>query len=280
MKSGGLRLVSAALALSLLVAVPDSQAKARSQRPSKPVLTAQSYAIVDLKDGVILSGKMPNKKLPPASTAKVMTVLVALKYLPMGYPVAVSQNAWNVSPSKAGLTVGATYKAKDLVKACVVASSNDAAVALAEAVAGSERDFAKLMNEHAKELGMNNTRFVNATGLTDKRQKQHTTAYDLTKLMREAIKDRRIDEMMGLVETSIRGSDGKDLPLRAHNKMLWKKPKFVKGKTGWTYASRHTFVGTDYSRNKSIAFAMLSSKKPWTDIERLATFGAALSRRR
>jgi D-alanyl-D-alanine carboxypeptidase len=169
---------------------------------------------------------------------------------------------------------------RDLLTACLVSSSNDAAVALAEAVSGSEREFAKRMNLKARELGMNNTFFVNATGLTDKNHKQYSTAYDLTKLMRAAIQDKQIDETMGITQTVIHGSDGKAIALRTHNKMLWRMPKFVKGKTGWTYASRHTFVGTNYSPNKSIAFAMLSSKKPWTDIERLATFGLVLERRR
>ncbi len=271
--------LSVVLVLSLFFsAVPPLEAKA--VRVRKPTLTAQAYAVVDIKDGTLLHGRLPYKRLPPASTAKVMTVLVAAKFLPSDFPVTIGKNAVNVSPSKAGLTLGARYRASDLVKACLVASSNDAAVALAEAVAGSEREFAKLMDQRAKEIGMANTHFVNATGLTDKRRPQYTTAYDLTKLMRQAMKDRRIDEMMGLIDTTIRGSDGKVLTLRAHNKMLWKVPKFVKGKTGWTYASRHTFVGTNYAKNKSIAFAMLSSKKPWTDIERLASFGIVLARRR
>lgn len=255
-------------------------AEAKSKKASRPYLTAQSYALVDARSGSFLHGRAPNKRLPPASTAKVMTVLVALETLPPGRPVTVGRNAVNVSPSKAGLTPGERYRAIDLVKACLVASSNDAAVALAEAVSGGEREFAARMNARAKELGMADTRFVNATGLSDKKQKQYTTALDLTKLMRAAIKDRRIDEMMGLIETTIRGSDGKVLILRAHNKMLWRAPKLVKGKTGWTHASRHTFVGTDYVKRKSIAFAMLSSERPWTDIERLAAFGAVLSRRR
>ncbi len=276
------RVLSSALALSLLLlSTPSLQAKEHvSVRVPKPTLTAQSYVIVDISNGSILHCKMPYKRLPPASTAKMMTVLVAMKYLPANFPVIVSQNAVNVSPSKAGLTPGANYKAADLIKACLVASSNDAAVALAEAVAGSESEFAKLMDQRAKEIGMQDTHFVNATGLTDKRKSQYTTAYDLTKLMRQAVKDRRIDEMLGLIDTTIRGSDGKVIALHAHNKMLWKMPKFVKGKTGWTYASRHTFVGTDYAKHKSIAFAMLSSKKPWVDIERLASFGIVLARRR
>lgn len=268
----------AALSLSFAdEAWAKSKKKSRKQVTS---LTAQSYVIVDMKDGRILRGKNPHTKLPPASTTKVMTALLALQYLPMDYPVRISQHAVNAAPSKAGLTKGAAYLARDLVKACLVSSSNDAAVALAEAVSGSEWEFASLMNQKARLLGMRSTKFINASGLPAKGQKQFTTAYDLTRLMREIIKDKRVDEMMAIVETAITGSDGRKIYLKAHNKMLWKKPKFVKGKTGWTFASRHTFVGTNYSSRKSFAFAMLKSQKPWADIERIATTGTSLVRGR
>ena len=254
----------------------------RSRSGARPgiFLTAKSCVILDMQDGVILYGKQPNSKLPPASTAKVMTVLLVRERLPMDQRVTIGQRAADVSPSKAGLTLGAQYSVEDLIRATLVSSANDAAVALAEQVSGSERQFADLMNLKARELGMNNTFFVNATGLTDRSRQQYTTAYDLAKLMRVAVKDKRVDDILGFTDTLITGSDGRAVPLRAHNKMLWKMPKFVKGKTGWTAASRHTFVGTNYSSNKSIAFAMLSSQKPWADIERLATFGLVLERRR
>ena len=273
------RAAALAAAFSILVWPMEADAATRKKKTkkSRPEVTAQAYVIMDAKSGQILQGRSPHKKLPPASTTKVMTALLALEYLPMDYPVPVSRRSVNVSPSKAGLTLGATYAARDLIKACLVASSNDAAVALAEAVSGTEPKFAVLMNEKAAKLGMSNTKFVNASGLTDKKKKQYTTAYDLARLMRHAIKDKRIDEMMGVVDFSIRGSDGKVLPLRAHNKMLWKKPKFVKGKTGWTYASKHTFVGTNYRSSKSMTFAILASQKPWADIERLASLGVALT---
>jgi D-alanyl-D-alanine carboxypeptidase len=249
-------------------------------RSSGIFLTAKSCAVIDMQDGVLLYGKKPHLQLPPASTTKVMTVLLARELLPGDRKVRISRNAANVTPSRAGLTPGALYSVNDLIVAALVSSANDAAVALAEAAAGSEREFANLMNLKARELGMNNTFFVNATGLTNKSRKQYTTAYDLARLMRVAVKDKRVDDILGLTAASITGNDRKIIALRAHNKMLWKVPKFVKGKTGWTYASRHTFVGTNYSPNKSITFAMLSSQKPWTDIERLATFGLGLKRQR
>jgi D-alanyl-D-alanine carboxypeptidase len=241
-------------------------------------VTARAYAVVDAEDGRILSGKNPRLKLPPASTVKVMTVLLAKERLSLNDRVMIGSVAADAQPSKAGLTPGASYTVRDLLMAAMVSSSNDAAVALAEAVSGTETEFVKEMNLEARRLGMNETFFVNATGLTDKKREQYTTAYDLTKLMREASKDRMLDDLMGVTETSIAGSDGKPILLRAHNKMLWRTPKFVKGKTGWTHAARHTFVGTDYSVDKSIVFAMLSSQKPWADIQRLATFGFLLGR--
>ena len=268
------RLTALGLVLFLSFSVSLAHAKrAAGRKSSGSGVTAKAYVIVDAETGRILYGKNPDLKLPPASTTKVMTVLIARQELSMKKTIVIGRLAADVPPSKAGLTPGAAYKVEDLIKAALVSSSNDAAVALAEAVAGSEREFANRMNLKARQLGMNDTFFVNATGLTDKRRKQYTTAYDLTKLMRAAVKDKTLDDLMEIIETTISGSDGKMIPLRAHNKMLWKTPKFIKGKTGYTNASLHTFVGTDYSSNKSITFAILSSQKPWTDIERVVKIG-------
>ncbi len=261
------------LVLSLLFPSP---APAATRIPS---LTARAAAVLDVSTGRILYSKNPHLRLPPASTTKVMTVVVALERMHPEKRIRISRNAVNATPSKAGLTLGAEYRVWDLVTAALVSSSNDAAVALAEGAAGSEIAFAGLMNAKAARLGMKGTRFVNASGLPDKKRKQYTTAYDLSTLMRHALRDKRIDERMGILEAEIRGSDGKTLKLKSHNKMLWRMPKFVKGKTGWTFASRHTFVGTNYEAKKRITFAMLSSTEPWTDIERLAAFGLWLHAR-
>ena len=243
-------------------------------------VTAKAYVVVDAVDGHILVGKNPRLKLPPASTTKVMTVLLAKERLSLDDEVLIGRKAASAPNSKAGLTPGARYRVRDLIIASLVSSSNDAAIALAEAVSGTEREFANQMNLKARAMGINDTFFVNATGLPDKKRSQYTTAYDLTMLMRATMRDKWLDQVMGITQTSICGNDGKVIVLRSHNKMLWRTPKFVKGKTGWTNASRHTFVGTNYAPDKSITFAMLSSQKPWTDIERLASFGTVLERRR
>lgn len=255
---------------------------APSHSRSKPDLSvsARSAVIVDAKNGKILYEKNPGMKLPPASTTKVMTVLVVLDKASPREEVTITAEDAAVETSKAGLTVGAKYNVGDLILASLIASSNDAAVALARHVAGNEEAFAALMNEKAKKLGMHDTCFVNATGLPDKKKKQYSTAGDLTKLLRQATRDKRIDRAMEHMTAVIRGSDGVDIVLKNHNKMLWKAPKFVKGKTGWTFAARHTFVGTNFGRDKKITFAMLGSTQPWVDIQRLANFGLLLTNKR
>ncbi len=264
------------LLLVFMLAAPQAFSR---QVPKTPVVSAKSAIVVDAK-GQILFCKNPHLRLPPASTTKLMTALLALEKLPAWKKIPVSRRAANATPSRAGLTAGADYRAIDLVTACLVSSSNDAAIALAEAVGGSEAGFAAMMNEKAKKLGMNNTRFINASGLTVPGRKQYSTAYDLSRLMNAASKNRTLDQLMGITTTRITGSDRKSIFLKSHNKMLWRMPKFVKGKTGWTFASRHTFVGTDYSPRKKIMFAMLCSQKPWLDIEKLATFGLLIEGRK
>ena len=270
--------LSGALFFCLVFSLQPSDLLAGSLRA--PALTAVSAVVIDSNNGGVLFSKNADWRLPPASTTKVMTALIALEKLPFQKPVTISAHAANIAPSKAGLIAGIQYKAIDLVILSLVSSSNDAAVALAEAISGSEKEFAGLMNEKAHSLGMKDTKFVNATGLTEKGRIQYSTAMDLAKLMRVAAKNKIIDQIMGFTSAVIRGSDGRPISIRSHNKMLWRTPGFVKGKTGWTFASRHTFVGTDYAPNKRITFAMLHSKKPWLDIERLASFGLLLEKRR
>lgn len=273
-----LRTLAFFCAASLVFSVFEAPASARTSKKKlrTPSISARSAIVLDARDGRMLYAKNPHLRLPPASTTKIMTALIVLERLPLDSRVPIGPTAVGTSPSKADLTLGADYAAGDLLAATLVASSNDAALALAEAVAGTEADFVKLMNAKAASLGMKETRFANASGLPQKGARQYTTAYDLAQMMRVAIRDRRIDRILGMPDIVIAGSDGKRIVLKNHNKMLWRSPGFVKGKTGWTQAARHTFVGTNFTPSKTITFAMLSSQQPWTDIRRLANFGILL----
>lgn len=242
-------------------------------------ISAKSAIVIDARTDKILYAKNTGLHIPPASCAKVMTALVVLDNLDLDKMMTVSRKAENIEPSKAGLKAGVQYEARDLLAACLMSSSNDASIALAEAVAGSESAFVKLMNDKAKKIGMKNTCFVNATGLPihlkkgPKKIEQYSTAYDLAQMIRYALNEPLIVELMNTKEKNIKGNNGIEIHLRNHNKMLWRRPKSIIGKTGYTVKSKHCFTGAANSNGRKIVFAILSSKKPWQDISILVNYG-------
>jgi D-alanyl-D-alanine carboxypeptidase (penicillin-binding protein 5/6) len=191
--------------------------------------------------------------------------LVVLDRLDLQARVQISSGAANVEPTKAGLGLGATYSAEDLLEVLLATSANDAAVALAQAVAGSESAFADLMNRKAKALGMKDSHFTNATGLPDRFQV--TTAYDMVILTRAAFSRAFIKNVMSKKSVTIMGSDGRRITRTNHNKLLWRlsNPQ-VLGKTGYTRAARHCYAGIAYYDDRRVSFVILKSRKPWADI--------------
>jgi D-alanyl-D-alanine carboxypeptidase len=237
-------------------------------------VNARSAVIMEIKDGDILYQKNPEKRYPPASTAKVMTAIVAIENLPLSEEIVPGKKAVNVEPTVAGLKPGVRYRLKDLIKAILIKSANDAAVVIAEAVAGSEKKFAALMNSKAKEIGMDNTYFATASGLpTGKKDSQYTTSIDLAKMMRYALSYPIIPEYMAQKDTTIYGSDKKRIYLKTHNKSLYSRNGASWGKTGYTREARRTFVGIDPSRRPRIIIALLKSNALWNDIAALKNGG-------
>lgn len=252
-------------------------------RPPHVKVDAWTAVIMDAETGRVLYEKNPDIKLPPASTTKVMTAIVALERLPFGADVIPSKKAVYVEPTIAGLKEGVRYKLEDLLKAVLIKSANDAAVAVAERVAGSEKEFVKLMNEKAAQIGMEDTLFVSASGLpTGKKDAQHITARDLAKMMRYAARHKEILEYMSIKETNISGSDGANIYLKSHNKTLFLFEDAPWGKTGYTKQASRTFVGTDPSLKPAIVFGLLKSEDLWNDVielKRKGLLARELSRR-
>ncbi len=243
--------------------------------PDKSVtVDAKGAIIMEAASGRILFEKNAKEKYPPASTAKVMTAIVAIERLPLEEVIIPSKKSLYVEPTIAGLKAGVEYRLKDLILAILIKSANDAAGVIAEAVAGSEVEFAKVMNEKAEELGMVNTYFVKASGLpTGKVDKQHTTAEDLAIMMRYAAQYEIILEGVSRKESSIQGSDGRTIYLKTHNKALLWNEDSPWGKTGYTKEARRTFVGVDPSYKPRIVFALLKSTALWDDINTLNKCG-------
>lgn len=236
-----------------------------SKKTAKPSVTASSVYAVDYTNGKVIYSRRAKSRFYPASTVKLLTGLVVLDNMKLDDRVRISRNAASVEPTRAGLTEGAYYTVEDLLSVLLATSANDAGVALAEAVAGSEKDFAKIMNEKAKRLGAKRSNFTNSTGLPD--EKQLTTAYDMSIITRAAFSNSFIYSVMGKKYVTIKGSDQKEIRRRNHNKLLWRLdyPR-VLGKTGYTIAARHCYAGIVYYKNKRISIVIMKSRKPWKDI--------------
>jgi D-alanyl-D-alanine carboxypeptidase (penicillin-binding protein 5/6) len=151
----------------------------------RPAVTARAALVVDLDAGQTLYSLRPNEPLPPASTAKLMTALVTVRQANLDSRVVISARAAGTPGSRMGLTAGETLTVRDLLYGLLLPSGNDAAVALAEHVAGSEAVFVRLMSETAAELGLRGTRFTNAHGGDE--PGETITAADLVGLARAAL---------------------------------------------------------------------------------------------
>lgn len=227
-------------------------------------LTAKAAIAIDAHTGMMLYAKNPYLKSPPASTAKVMTALITLERSKLEKMVAISSRATSAPPSKVGLNEGDSVQTEDLLYALLLESANDAAVALAESVAGSERAFVNLMNKRAKGLGAKHTHFINASGLPGKGQ--YTTVYDLSLILKEAIKNPFISEVLKtrVAVIDLEGGQRK-VALRNHNKLLWMYDGAEAGKTGYTISARHCFVGEASKDMEMVIIAVLGSRRLWDD---------------
>jgi serine-type D-Ala-D-Ala carboxypeptidase (penicillin-binding protein 5/6) len=174
------------------LASPSPQKKAPHITPTQPKLNAKAYLLVDVNSGKILAEQDSEKKLPPASLTKMMTLYVISKALHneqihLSDKVHISKSAWKTGGSRMFVKAGQDVEIEDLLKGIIVDSGNDACVAMAEHLGGSEEGFADLMNQAAKQLGMNNSHFTDSTGLP--RKDLYTSAKDLAILARALVKE-------------------------------------------------------------------------------------------
>ena len=230
-------------------------------------LSARSAIIVDAKTGKEIYSHNPDMPRQPASTIKVITGLIAMDYLKNNALVPVSNWAASMPRSKIYIKKGKSYYADDMINAVLLASANDASVALAEKIAGSESGFAKMMTRKANELGASKTICKTASGLTAKGQQ--TTARDLATIFRKAMQHKEFAQRIKRLKAKT--SYGKTL--RSHNKAMWQISGSLGGKTGYTWAAKQTYVGK-FSRNgEDILVAILGSRNMWNDIAKLVEYG-------
>lgn len=216
---------------------------AQNAPPAAPVLDATGYLLIDMDSDAVLAAKDPEQQLEPASLTKIMTAYVVFNELRGGTiklddQVLVSEKAWKTPGSRMFIEVNKRVSVEDLLKGMIIQSGNDASVALAEHVAGSEEAFANLMNEHARRLGMNNTRFLNATGLPA--EGHVTTPNDIVRVTEAMI--RNFPEMYRLY--SVKEFTWNNIRQHNRNNLLWRDESVDGVKTGHTDAAGYCLVAS------------------------------------
>lgn len=226
--------------------------------PNPPSIDATSYIVIDFNTSKALAEKDADKRLDPASITKLMTVYVVDKELKNGRlsledSVPVSQKAWKAEGSRMFIQAGKQVTVDELLKGIIIQSGNDASIALAEYVAGSEEAFADLMNQYAKKLGMTNSHFSNATGIPD--DNHYSTARDLSILSQALI--REFPESYELYSEKWFTYNGIKQPNR--NRLLWREP-YVDGiKTGHSSTAGYCLAASAKKDNMRLISVVLGS---------------------
>lgn len=240
---------------------------------------AKSAILIEASTGEILYQKNANEKLAPASMTKIMSLILIMENIENGNlkwndVVVVSKNASSMGGSQIFLETNEMMTVEDLVKGICIASGNDATVALAEKIAGTEKAFVKLMNDKAKSLGLKNTNFVNATGLDA--EGHYSTAYDMSVMARELVRHEKILEFSSIYEDYLRKNTSKSFWLVNTNRLV-KFYSYIDGlKTGYTKNAGYCLTATGQKRNMrliSVVMGEESTDKRSTDTLAMLDYG-------
>ena len=230
-----IRILALICAVALLLCIPvyggtieEGESTPTGSMPFE--LDCKSAVLMEASSGEVICAFNENEALPPASVTKIMTLLLVMEEIDGGRmaltdTVTASAYATSMGGSQIYLKEGEQMSVEDMLKSVVIASANDAAVALAEHISGSEEAFVKRMNERAAELGMKNTRFENTNGLDDTTENHVTSALDIAIMSRELIKHRKVLEYSSTWMDTIRNGE---FGLTNTNRLV----RFYKGATG------------------------------------------------
>jgi len=208
---------------------------------NEPSINARSAIVMDFETGAVLYQKNAFRKRPMASTTKIMTAIIALENCDLNEDVVISQKAANMGGSSMGIRAGSVVKMNDLLHGMLICSGNDAAVAIAEHIGGSIEGFSELMNKKALEIGAFSTSFSNPHGLDE--DDHYTTAYDLAKITRYALKIPEFNDIVKKKEFFFEGRT-----LKSTNEMLSLYAGADGVKTGYTGLAGRCLV-TSATRN-------------------------------
>ncbi len=228
---------------------------------------AKSAILLEASTGKIIYEKNSHEKLAPASMTKMMSMLLIMESIEKGIlswdqMITVSANASGMGGSQILLETGEQMSVDDLFKGIAVASGNDAVVALAEAIAGTEEEFVKMMNERAKELGLNDTSFKNPHGLDT--ANHYSSAYDMAMIGKELVKHEKVLQYSSIYEDYLRKGTDKEIWLVNTNKLV----RFYKGvdglKTGFTEGAGYCLTATAQKSNMRLIATVMGEESSTT----------------
>ena len=248
---------------------------ASAQNPPAPVINAKAWMLLDVSSGQVLASQNPVERIEPASLTKLMTAYLVFsalkaKTITQEQTVPVSVRAWKMGGSRMFIEPKTPVTVAELLRGMIVQSGNDACVALAELVSGSEESFAAAMNREARRLGMKNTNFKNATGWPD--AEHLTTAQDLSILAGAIIRD--FPDFYALY--SLKEYTYNNIAQTNRNKLLWVDPNVDGMKTGFTDSAGYCLI-TSAKRGPrrllTVVLGAASDNARATESQKLLNFG-------
>jgi D-alanyl-D-alanine carboxypeptidase (penicillin-binding protein 5/6) len=251
------------LLLSVNAAGARTKANKKAAETKEQEPPYQAYIVAEATTGKVLEGQNIHLRWPPASITKLMVAFIVLEKISTNElhfddRIPISREASKMGGSQVFLKEGETFTLEELMKAMMVASANDAAYAIAEFVAGSKEKFVQLMNEKAKELGMQDTTYHSVHGLPPSRDQEEdiTSCYDLAILSRAILKHPRILEWTSIKNDTFRGGA---FVLNNHNKLLAKMPDIDGLKTGYYRKAGYNVVATAERKNLRLIVVVMGS---------------------
>jgi D-alanyl-D-alanine carboxypeptidase (penicillin-binding protein 5/6) len=248
---------------------------ALADTPQPPAVAARAWLLVDVTSGQAIASRNPEERVEPASLTKLMTAYIAFaalkaKSLAPSQTVPVSQRAWRARGSRMFIEPRKPVTAQELLHGLIVQSGNDACIALAEAIAGSESAFVDRMNREAQRLGMKNTRFTNSTGLPE--SGHYSTAGDLALLAAALIRDHP-DYYKMYSEREFRYNE---ITQQNRNRLLWLDPNVDGVKTGYTESAGYCLIASakrGARRLLSVVVGAASDRLRAQESQKLLNFG-------
>ena len=225
-------------------------------------ITAKSYILVEKDTFQVIAGRDYERRLPPASTTKVMTTILAIERLDGNEMITPDHTVLKFPRSKLHLVPGNRYTSMDLMKGAMIESANDAAYTLGAYIGGSEENFARIMTEKAGAIGAANTNFKNASGLYV--EGQYTSCYDLALIFRYALANEKFREIVSTKYFLFQDRQ-KSTRYKNHNRFLFCFEPAIGGKTGFTQVSKHCYVGAFEKDGKEYILSLLGSRDLWGD---------------